>query len=610
MKNESFNKQRWLLIQVCQNIFGKIYNYDDDIFRVLMSKLIACPPSSVTALISEIYMKFDKETFIIVLDEIQVLEQVDKGKFRSRTNEQEERSLLSPIVQAMKEPASSVSDNRCFIPCGTGLGILSLEEVLNTGILKPETDILKFTEFGEWQNIDNVKNYISKLVELTDHDYNYLYNYFRGRFRPIVTCVEEIIIGRTVTSIVEGNWKLLTRDEISNQSLYKQLTRIINRERAKHVKSTNILNLYKRIALSYYYSGSPILFTNIDQMSIVESGLGRLRFVNPPTKSQLMKICNDDVTLEISSVDTESLFPAREEVNSLVAYVDEPFALVALFNFFKKHGGLSDEILEMMSIVNDPSACGSLWQIYLPEEFEQMFNGQIDVRKMPIFSDIAKEYDLPAFCIGSPNIVKSFNESIPLIKNAKTSGYTLDEFFTEPSELRPTFFIPDDRCGPDLIFFVKFSEFPEVEVPVFVQMKLRYSVKSIAEALSTLDPTMFYKDKNGVIFQEKSNIPIIEKVVERCKKGFIGIFVAYPADVSRESFVTNNSPRNLRNNQQKLIVIIDQKNASKVFRNKHLKFLNTLKDTMKRKKEVEDENTGEGMGGGSRSKKKQKRTKE
>src|SRR3954447_2603897 len=247
-----------------------------------MLKLIACPPSSVTALISEIYMEFDKETFIIVLDEIQVLKTVDKGMFRSRTNEQEERSLLSPIVQ---EPASSVSDNRCFIPCGTGLGILSLEEVLNTGILKPETDILKFTEFGEWQNIDNVKNYISKLVELTDHDYNYIYDYFRGRFRPIVTCVEEIIMGESVTNVVDGNWNLLTKHKTSEQSLCKQLSRIIERERANHVKSINVLNLYKRVALAYFYSGSPFLFSNIDQMSIVESGFARLRFVDPPTKS-------------------------------------------------------------------------------------------------------------------------------------------------------------------------------------------------------------------------------------------------------------------------------------------------------------------------------------
>ncbi|GBC25518.2 hypothetical protein GLOIN_2v1478566 [Rhizophagus irregularis DAOM 181602=DAOM 197198] len=301
-------------------------SYDDDIFRVLMLKLIACPPSSVTALIIEIYMEFDKETFIIILDEIQVLETVDKGKFRSRTNEQEERSLLSPLVQAMREPASSVSDNRYFIPCGTGLGILSLED-----------------------------NYISKLVELTDHDYNYLYNYFHGRFRPIVTCVEEIIMGESVNNVVEENWNLLTKHKTSKQSLYKQLSYIIERERADHVKSINVLNLYKRVALAYFYSGSPFLFSNIDQMSIVESGFGRLRFVDPPTKSDLKKMCDDDNTLKISMwIQNQCFLHVQEKI----LYVDEPFAINTLFNFFENNKELSDEILEIMSIVNNPSACG------------------------------------------------------------------------------------------------------------------------------------------------------------------------------------------------------------------------------------------------------------
>ncbi|GES89423.1 hypothetical protein GLOIN_2v1483424 [Rhizophagus clarus] len=480
--------------EITVEITLKIYSYDDDIFHILMLKLIACLPSSVTALINEIYMEFNNETFIIVLDKIQVLKTVDKGKFRSRTNEQEEHSLLSPVVQAMKEPASMVSNNRCFISCGTGLGILSLEEVLVSGILKLEIDILKFTEFGEWQNIDNVKNHINKLVELTDHDYNYLYNYFHGR----------------------------------KQSLCKQLSRIIEKERANHVKSINVLNLYKRVALAYYYSGSPFLFSNIDQMSIVESDFGCLWFVDPPTKFDLKKMCDDDNLLEISSVDTESMLPARAGRNSLVAYVDEPFAIAALFNFFKNNRGLSNEILKIMSIVNNPSVCDTLWQTYLPKEFEQMFNGKVDVKVMPIFFEIAKKYDLPAFCIGSPNIVKSSNESMPLIKNATTSSYTLNKFFTESSEERPAFFIPDDRCGPDLIFFVKFKK--EV-VPVFVQIKLRYSVKAIAEALSTIDPDMFYKDKNGKMFQEELNKPIVEKIKKRCENGFIGILVAYPADI-------------------------------------------------------------------------------
>ena len=88
------------------------------------------------------------------------------------------------------------------------------------------------------------------------------------------------------------------------------------------------------------------------------------------------------------------------------------------------------------------------------------------------------------------------------------------------------------------MFFVRFEQ---VEVPVFVQVKLRYSVKTIAGALSTIDPKMFYKVKNGKIFQEELNTPIINKIIQ--------------------VYVTNNHPYDLRNrsNQQQIIGIIDHR---------------------------------------------------
>src|SRR5438128_5957989 len=95
-----------------------------------------------------------------------------KGKFKSRKSE-EKRSLLSPIIQSLREPAPSLAKH-CVIPCGSRLGILSLEEVFITGISKPETGMDKFTEFGGWQDIIHVKNYISNLMELTEGEYNYL----------------------------------------------------------------------------------------------------------------------------------------------------------------------------------------------------------------------------------------------------------------------------------------------------------------------------------------------------------------------------------------------------------------------------------------------------
>ncbi|CAG8582838.1 12275_t:CDS:2 [Funneliformis caledonium] len=201
--------------------------------------------------------------------------------------------------------------------------------------------------------------------------------------------------------------------------------------------------------------------------------------VKPSTSSELEQICKDKVMLQTLSVNAEALFPTFSGKNILVVYINESFALVALYNFFHDEGELEKEILKI-----------------------------IDIRDMPIFDEIAKNYDLPPFCIGSPSIVKSSNETVSLIKNA-TSGYTLNEFFSESSELRLAFFILDNRCRPDIIFFVIFEE---VEVLVFVQVKLRYLVKAIVGALNTINPKMFYKDKNGDLFQKELNKPIVKKI--------------------------------------------------------------------------------------------------
>ncbi|CAB4406426.1 unnamed protein product [Rhizophagus irregularis] len=138
----------------------------------------------------------------------------------------------------------------------------------------------------------------------------------------------------------------------------------------------------------------------------------------------------------------------------------------------------------------------------------------------------------------------------------------------------------NDHCGPNIIFFVKFEK---VTVPVFVQIKLCYSLHTIAGALSTIHPEMFYQDKNGVILDEKSNKPIINKIKQRCEKcdGSIGLLIAYPADFCQGSFVTINHSYDLRNRskQKQLIGIINYKDASKIF---HLKFLDALKGIMKK----------------------------
>ncbi|RIA79786.1 hypothetical protein C1645_839928 [Glomus cerebriforme] len=601
-----FSKHRWLLIQTCQKNFGNLYEYNDDIFLELMLRLNVCTPLSVMTCIDKIYQQIqqissDKKKFIIILDETQVLEGVLRRKFKVRRND-DKRSLLSPVVQSLREPTASMR-NHCFIPCGTGLGILSLEKVLMTGISKPDQEVDKYTKFGEWQDIAHVKNYVSKLVVLTEDEYRCLYDHFHGRFRPIVSCIEEIIMGKTFANAVDEHWKLITQDKEDEQSLYKQLVNIINRKRPNHVRKMNILELYKSITLVYYYSGAPFLFTDINQMTIVESGFGRFRSVNPPTASQLERMYDNENILCISSVNTDLMFPARAEEDALVAFVDEPFALEAAFNFFNDHDSLPKEILNTMCKVNNASSCGFLWETYLTTEFEKIFDGSTNIRNMPMFDGIN---DFPNTFVGSPKIVRSPKSFVERVASS-TTGYTLDKFFSEIPELRPTFYFPEFFCGPDLIFFVQFEN--QIVVPVFVQLKLRYSLKIIENVLNGLHPTMFYKRKDGKITNGELNKPIIKKIIELCEKVCsIGILVAYPADVFNKIPIITNDTHNLRTKkprflpqqtiykqqcdqitekQQQLIGIIDRENASRVFQADHLSFLNALKYTMKEYGEYE-----------------------
>jgi hypothetical protein len=215
-----------------------------------------------------------------------------------------------------------------------------------------------------------------------------------------------------------------------------------------------------------------------------------------------------------------------------------------------------------------------------------------------------------------------------------SSGYTLDEFFSEKPELRPTFYLPDFFCGPDLIFFIKFEN--QITVPVFAQLKLRYSIKVLIEdALSALHPTMFYQRRDGKITKEEINKPVIKKIIELCEEvGSIGIFIAYPADVLTKIPTVTNNTHNLRKKRpkfppqqtifghstreqqqhdqskekkQQLIGIIDRSNVSHIFQKDHLTFIDALKNTMKKCEVDESEESEEVKGNGNGSRKRKKK---
>ncbi|RIA96733.1 hypothetical protein C1645_802210 [Glomus cerebriforme] len=176
-------------------------------------------------------------------------------------------SLLSPIVQALR--TSIIKGQLLFIPCGTGLGILSLEEG-HTICAK----VSKYNFYGVIYEHGDALLLDYAFCKLKDSDYNYFYSHFHGQFHPIITCVEDIIMDIPVKDAVSANWKVLT----------------------------------KRVKI--------------------------------------------------------------------------------LINHYMDHDSLPTKILDTMSTVNNASSCGYLWEIYLTTEFENIFNGHIDIRDMPMFVGI------------------------------------------------------------------------------------------------------------------------------------------------------------------------------------------------------------------------------
>jgi hypothetical protein len=614
----TFTPQRWLLLQVAQKTFAALYRYEGDLFRKLTLRLAdACKPQQVLDQIGHIYgelrRRLNFDVFLMIMDEAQALQHVLKNKFSSTRSTTNTRSLLSPIIRALVQP-TGYFEKHCVVPCGTGLGLLFLEPVMHSGIVKRQLPVARFTNVGGWQDADHVKMYTSMIVDLTEADYVRLYQYFPGRFRPVATCIESILLGTLPCDAVKKIWQIVTGPGVSiehrKQSIYCQLESIVQGDRPNYISGTDVLALFKSIALSHYYAGTSHIFTNADEMYIVEYGLGRLKTVHmpeslPQLKAELARISGehsvDDDTLLEALFDAPLDFTDENPTlrRSLVAYVDEPMALTSLYRFFEDHkGGMPKEILQMMANVKDPSSAGTLWQRYLPMEFQHIFDGQKVCGSCDIFAFIAHHGIntrineqvvstspmlegippdmLPSIFKQTATVVKSSNMMLPHVKLG-SDKYTLGHYLNENPLARPTFFIPENRAGPDLIFFIRFRD--GRTIPVIVQVKLRSSIRHLERILGTTDPRLFYTDNAGFKFNSDGDMQAVKKMMDCSTDGLLRLLVVYPANFPTRPHIRNlRDPSSRITKDQHVIGVISHRNVKTLFTQEHVRFLDTLKD--------------------------------
>ncbi|KAG0276876.1 hypothetical protein BGZ95_006898, partial [Linnemannia exigua] len=108
------------------------------------------------------------DRILVVLDEAQTLSDHGKDFFVSRSDTNDTRSLLSPVVRGLRNILSS-AENFCVVTCGAGIGADGLEVLLDSGGIGSGSMVQvdrRIVDFPGWETVDQVAMYINNLGDL------------------------------------------------------------------------------------------------------------------------------------------------------------------------------------------------------------------------------------------------------------------------------------------------------------------------------------------------------------------------------------------------------------------------------------------------------------
>ncbi|KAF9336882.1 hypothetical protein BG006_006990 [Podila minutissima] len=275
---------------------------------------------------------------LLVIDEAQNLGKEEFGTFLSQQipSEAERRAgaasldnymrpILSPLVHGFYK-ISADKNMFCVIPCGNGLSILDMKWLEDAAPVPKgyQEQLGPFTDFQGWESLEQVQHYRDLVccslpnadarnifnTHVPDESIPELFARLRGRFRPIVSAIERMIM----PSNGRIDWRLAikeTEDMLSStesryygkENIVFDISRMIRRAHnfeSRYAKYQNIRTTLKAFVLEHYLHGRPLLL-NKGEAPLVEASIGRI-----------LNFGEDTVTV-----------------------LDEPFALRAAVNYFR-----------------------------------------------------------------------------------------------------------------------------------------------------------------------------------------------------------------------------------------------------------------------------------
>ncbi|KAG0247082.1 hypothetical protein BG011_002071, partial [Mortierella polycephala] len=369
---QTFSSASWAILQACPNMFEDVFS---ELFNVLFNKLHRRVPFEldVTTVIQEEllivrkllaahgYPNFSSETKLrLVVDEAQLLSDKGSELFQSSFMETGLRPMLSPILNGFRKAGDR---DLTIIYCGTGLSIRTLHWALSSGegVKEPRSEMFPYFEFPGWTGRDSIQSYIERVMDqLPDKESKnmlgslfppaaiaMLHERLTGRFRPVVTAIEGIILRGDPTE-----WK----SEIKYTEA--MITSWKDRERRGNLCG-EILRLENKIAQN------PKNFTSCS--SLRETlGLFLFRYCLLDATEIVLEI---DVQLVEAAFGRIKIFGGRART-----VLDEPFVLKATFNYFQeKDPSLVSAAERAMLHSDNASVHGNMWEAMMPPVFVETF---------------------------------------------------------------------------------------------------------------------------------------------------------------------------------------------------------------------------------------------
>ncbi|KAF9316612.1 hypothetical protein BGZ91_005521 [Linnemannia elongata] len=489
-----------MLLLVCPGVFdAAVSDVFDTVFRTILyayyDQTPALPLLSLTILLQDRFRQLqglitsfisDSRTnqLLVVLDEAQILSDHGRECFVSRADPSDLRSILSPIINGLRNISESESDY-CVVTCATGIGADELEDLTNSGGIAGDLDQLsrRIVDFPGWETEEQVATYIDNLGDAMDEDdrarlhalipkaaVQELFFKLQGRLNPICATIEDIIAKGSTSYWSEAIERRLNalvcypEQFPVHGNLCSEIKRMLDKvamDSTKYEDAVELKHVLRQTVVLRASLGLPWSLRR-EEPILVESSFGHLRIAADKAASG-------------KTIDT---------------VIDEPFAFQAAYNFLKNEDEwFCNLFTEQYIDLQDPQSERKIFEQHAPLDLIYAFHKKQlkqELFSIPKAAVHMKELNTPIPQFEPVTFPRRLFEHQATIvgwegygrgtryRETMTMGDFLEAHYNHDSmrgsSTVPPFYYPKtSKSGPDIVFVLRMGD---QLYPVFVQTKL------------------------------------------------------------------------------------------------------------------------------------------